>query len=67
MPEVAGDAALLVDPTDPEDIAAKMHTMYKDETLRNRLIAKAPEQVQKFTWQGAADRLWACMMQCVQQ
>lgn len=65
MPEVAGDAALLVDPTSPEDIAAKMHTMYKDETLRNRLIAKAPGQVQKFTWQGAADRLWACMMQCV--
>jgi len=65
MPEVAGDAALLVDPADPEDIAAKMHLMYKDEVLRARLIAKAPEQVQKFTWQGAADRLWNCMMQCV--
>ncbi|WP_345079341.1 glycosyltransferase family 1 protein [Nemorincola caseinilytica] len=65
MPEVAGDAALLTDPADPDDIAAKMHTLYKDETLRARLIANAATQVQKFTWQGAADRLWACMMQCV--
>src|SRR4051812_32130780 len=41
MPEVAGDAALLVDPSDPEDIAAKMHLLYKDEALRARLIANA--------------------------
>lgn len=65
MPEVAGDAALLTDPADPEDIAQKMHMLYKDEALRARLIAKAPEQVRKFNWQGAADRLWSCMMQCV--
>ena len=65
MPEVAGDAALLVDPTDPEDIAAKMHILYKDEALRARLITNAREQVKKFDWQGAADRLWTCMMKCV--
>lgn len=65
MPEVAGEAALLVDPADPDDIAAKMHQLYKDETLRAKLISKAAVQVQKFTWQGAADRLWNCMMGCV--
>lgn len=65
MPEVAGEAALLVDPADPDDIAAKMHQLYKDETLRAKLISKAAAQVQKFTWQGAADRLWNCMMGCV--
>lgn len=64
MPEVAGDAALLVDPTDPEDIAAKMHIIYKDEALRTKLIANARRQVTKFDWQGAADRLWDCMMKC---
>ncbi len=65
MPEVAGDAALLCDPTDPGDIAEQMHLMYKDEALRARLIANAPAQVQKFNWDASARRLWDCMMQAV--
>jgi len=67
MPEVAGDAALLVDPTDPEDIATKMHTLYKDESLRKQLIANARVQIKKFSWQSSSDKLWACMMKCVQE
>jgi len=67
MPEVAGDAGLLVNPADVEDIANKMEMMYKDESLRARLIAKAPEQVAKFTWEKAADVLWDSMMQCVKK
>jgi glycosyltransferase involved in cell wall biosynthesis len=67
MPEVAGDAALLVDPTDPEDIALKMHQLYKDEALRARLIQNAPAQVAKFNWQSSADKLWDCMMRCVEK
>lgn len=65
MPEVAGDAALLVDPTNVEDIAEKMGMMYKDERLRAKLIAAAPAQVEKFSWQKSAERLWDCMMKCV--
>ncbi|MCF8448354.1 MAG: glycosyltransferase family 4 protein [Taibaiella sp.] len=65
MPEVAGDAALLVDPTSPDDIANKMHQIYKDEALRAKLIENAKEQVKKFNWQSSADKLWDCMMRCV--
>lgn len=65
MPEVAGDAALLVDPTSPDDIANKMHILYKDEALRAKLIVNAKEQVKKFNWQSSADKLWDCMMRCV--
>ena len=65
MPEVAGDAALLVDPNDPGDIAEKMHMLYKDEALRAQLVARARVQVQKFGWQQTADKLWSCMMKCV--
>jgi glycosyltransferase involved in cell wall biosynthesis len=65
MPEVAGGAALLVDPTDPADIAEKMHLIYKDEALRAKLIANAPAQVQKFNWDATATKLWDCMMKCV--
>jgi len=66
MPEVAGDAALLVDPKDPQDIADKMHLLYKDEVLRNKLIANARVQVKKFDWDGSAKRLWDSMMKCMQ-
>lgn len=65
MPEVAGDAALLVDPTDVNDIADKMHLIYKDEALRKKLIDKSKEQVKKFDWRISAENLWASMMKCV--
>jgi glycosyltransferase involved in cell wall biosynthesis len=67
MPEVAGDAALLVDPTDVDDIAAKMELIFKDETLRKKLIAAAPVQVEKFTWNKSAQRLWDSMMKCLEK
>ena len=66
MPEVAGDAALLVDPADPADIADKMHKIYKDEALRNKLIVHAREQIKKFDWNKSAERLWDSMMKCVE-
>jgi glycosyltransferase involved in cell wall biosynthesis len=62
MPEVAGDAALLVDPTDVDDIAAKMGMIYKDEMLRNRLIAAAGPQSDKFDWDRSAEQLWESLM-----
>lgn len=65
MPEVAGDAGLLVDPNDAEDIAAKMEQLYKDENLRTKLIAAAPAQVNKFTWDKAADVLWQNIVKCL--
>ena len=65
MPEVAGDAALLVDPNNPEDIATKMHQLYKDEALRNKLIINAREQRKKFAWELSAQKLWDCMMKCI--
>lgn len=65
MPEVAGEAALLVDPSDPDDIAAKMHLMYKDEALRKKLISKAHEQTLKFDWKASSEKLWQSMMKCI--
>jgi glycosyltransferase involved in cell wall biosynthesis len=66
MPEVAGDAALLVDPASPEDIAAKMMMIYKDEMLRNKMIAAARIQKTKFSWELSAERVWESLMKCVE-
>ena len=67
MPEVAGDAALLVNPEDYMDIAAKMQLLYKDEKLRTSLIQAATIQVKKFDWNRSAEELWTSMMKCVKK
>jgi glycosyltransferase involved in cell wall biosynthesis len=65
MPEVAGDAALLVDPHNPQDIADKMQLLYKDESLRKKLVEASKEQVKKFDWDRSAAQLWESMMKCL--
>lgn len=67
MPEVMGEAGLLVDPYNHEDIAAKMEMLYKDEALRAKLIAAAPAQVAKYSWERAADVLWDNIVRCVKK
>ena len=54
LPEIAGDAALLVDPEDIDDIAAAMLRLSQDEALRQELIAKGYENVKRFSWEKAA-------------
>ena len=58
MPEVAGDAALLVNPHSVDDICAAMTRLAEDEFLRQELIAKGREQRQRFSWDRTAAALW---------
>jgi glycosyltransferase involved in cell wall biosynthesis len=53
-PEVAGDAALLVDPYDVSAIASAMKRLAKDPKLRTDLAKKGKVQVKKFSWENAA-------------
>lgn len=57
MPEVAGDAALLVDPYDVSAISDTLRRLLADETLRADLIARGFMQAQQFTWARAARQL----------
>jgi glycosyltransferase involved in cell wall biosynthesis len=54
MPEIVGDAALLVDPHDVEDLAIAMNRLLTDETLREELIVKGHKRADKFSWEKAA-------------
>ena len=54
LPEVAGDAALLVDPLDAGAIADAMLRLSSDETLRRQLIAAGHANVARFSWDKAA-------------
>jgi glycosyltransferase involved in cell wall biosynthesis len=58
MPEVAGDAALLVDPFSVQSITNAMMKIAADEGLRKSLIEKGKKRAEIFTWQKSADRLW---------
>jgi glycosyltransferase involved in cell wall biosynthesis len=57
LPEIAGDAALLVEATDTEALADAMHRLSRDALLREELISRGYEQARKFTWEKAARRL----------
>ena len=55
--EVAGDAALYVDPNDPADIARAIGRMLHDDDLRSSLRERGRERARPFTWSAAGDAL----------
>jgi glycosyltransferase involved in cell wall biosynthesis len=54
IPEVVGDAALMIDPHNPEAMAEGMHRILTDDQLRDRLVASGKERVKRFSWQQTA-------------
>ena len=58
LPEVAGEAALLVDPYSPEQMVTAMHRLALDEELRTSLIEKGKVQRQQFSWKESAEKVW---------
>jgi glycosyltransferase involved in cell wall biosynthesis len=54
LPEVAGDAALLVDPTSVEEIAQAVTRVLTDDGVRRRLVSAGRERPQAFTWERCA-------------
>jgi glycosyltransferase involved in cell wall biosynthesis len=55
LPEVAGDAAIYVDSSDPADIAKGMESILTDERLRRSLVEKGIEQGGRFSWKKSAE------------
>ena len=65
MPEVAGDAALLIEPTDTEALSDALTRIANDAELREQLIAKGRTQRTRFSWDITADLLWQSMMKTI--
>lgn len=59
LPEVAGDAALLVDPRDTAAIANALLRLAADETLRRDLARRGLERAREFSWSSAVEQTWA--------
>jgi glycosyltransferase involved in cell wall biosynthesis len=62
LPEVAGDAALLVDPTDVHAIAAGLRQIVGDERLRADLRARGLARAAAFTWERCARETLAVLL-----
>lgn len=67
LPEVVGDAGVLFDPYDPEDMAEKIRRIIAEEGLRTRLIRKGRERVLDFSWARAAEEMLLQMKRVVAQ
>ncbi len=57
IPEVVGDAAVLVPPNDPEELAAQIAALVADEPARARLAKLGPARAATFTWSRTVDGL----------
>jgi glycosyltransferase involved in cell wall biosynthesis len=57
MPEVAGDAALLVDPRSVERIASAMERIVADSSLRREIISRGTTRAARFSWNGTATKV----------
>jgi len=57
LPEVAGDAALLVDPLDPSAIADGIYRVLTDRPFQSELRAKGLARARQFSWEQSVRRV----------
>ena len=56
LPEVVGDAGIMVEPTDTEALADAMLRVYRDTAMRERMRARSLERAALFSWERCLDR-----------
>ena len=59
MPEVAGDAALFIDPRDTDALAGALLQLAHDDQLRDDLTRRGLARARQFTWESAVEKTWA--------
>ena len=62
LPEVVGDAALLVDPYSVEDISSGLERVLGDDALRAGLVARGRARVKQFSWERSIRAIHAHYM-----
>lgn len=67
LPELAGNAALLVNPTSIEAISNSLKKIYSDEIFRSKLILLGQKQRSMFTWAAAAEQLYGLLKSQVEK
>lgn len=57
LPEVVGDAGILIDPTNVKELARILESLLKDRGQRKKLAAASLAQAQKFSWRATAEAI----------
>ena len=57
LPEVVGDAAILVNPLDVNSIAQSVEKIFTSSQVRDELIKKGAKRAAQFTWQNTAEQV----------
>lgn len=65
LPEIAGDAALVIDPDDPAALADALQQVIEDNSLRQNLRNKGMQRAAEFTWQRCAHETLAAYNRCL--
>lgn len=65
LPEIAGEAALLVNPFDIHEIKKAMLQLHFDKELQQKLVAKGQRQKEKFSWDKSAELLWQSIQKTI--
>jgi glycosyltransferase involved in cell wall biosynthesis len=58
LPEVAGDAALLVNPEDTQALAQALRNLAENDDLRRELVERGLARARLFTWERAVRETW---------
>lgn len=66
LPEVAGDAALLVDPLSENLIAAGLEKLWSDRVFAQHLVERGRLQREKFSWDMAAEQIYQLLIKTAQ-
>jgi len=63
LPEVVGDAGILVNPEDEEEIAEGLHALVHNSALRQNLRERGLVRAKRFCWDQTAQRTWQVLQQ----
>jgi glycosyltransferase involved in cell wall biosynthesis len=59
LPEVVGDAAILIDPCSSEKLCQAMHMVLANDSLRSKMRLQSLERARLFSWEQAAQETLA--------
>ncbi|HVX27381.1 MAG TPA: glycosyltransferase family 1 protein [Parafilimonas sp.] len=65
VPEVVGNAGLLVNPFNVDEIRDAMIAIYTNNDLRSTLIERGKERKNQFQWKNTAQEIWISMQKCL--
>jgi len=65
IPEVLGDAAILLNPTSVPDWKAAVHQLISNPQYRQEMIEKGPRRAKSFSWAATAEKIARIYEMCI--